>query len=69
MEHMIVTIKNGSVEIDIEGGRGVRCVELTQTVENLIRKVESRLFKKDFYANIEIEQNLCIEQFNKRESL
>jgi len=51
MEQMIVTIKNGSVEIEIEGDGGARCVELTQAIEKLIGEVETRLLKKDFYIN------------------
>ena len=51
MEQMIVTIKNGSVEIEIEGARGARCVELTQAIEKLIGKVDKKYYKKGFYCN------------------
>ncbi len=69
MEQMIVTIKNGSVEIEIEGVKGVRCVQLTQIIEKLMGEVEGRLLKKDFYINKKIKQNLYLKQFNKDRSL
>lgn len=69
MEQMVVTIKNGSVEIEIEGTRGARCVELTQAIEKLMGEVETRMFKEDFYINQKTKQNVYLKQFNKGESL
>ena len=62
MEQMIVTIKNGSVEIEIEGARGARCVELTQAIEKLIGKVGDRFLKNDFYGSPKIESSTHIKQ-------
>lgn len=69
MEQMTITIKDGSIKVEVEGVKGIRCVELTQSIEKLIGEVESRLLKKDFYINTKIKQNLYLKQFNKDESL
>ena len=69
MEQMVITIKDGSIKVEVEGVKGIRCVELTQSIEKLIGEVESRLLKKDFYINTKIKQNLYLKQFNKDESL
>ena len=63
MEEMIVTIKNGNVEIEIEGARGARCVELTQAIEKQIGKVGGRFFKNDFYRTTKIEQGIYPKLF------
>ncbi len=68
MEQMIVTIKNGSVEIEIEGARGARCVELTDAIEKRIGKVDDRFLKNDFYMSTKMEQNIYPKLF-KREKL
>ena len=69
MEQMIITIMNGNVELKVEGVKGIRCVEMTQAIEKLIGEVESQLFKKDFYINTKMKQNLYLKQFNKDRSL
>jgi len=69
MEQMIITIKDGTIKMEVEGVQGIRCVELTQAIENLIGDVESRLFKKDFYISKKIKQNLYIKKFNDDKSL
>jgi len=63
MEQMIVTIKNGNVEIEVEGVKGVRCVELKQAIEKLIGKVGDRCLKNDFYRSTKIEQSIHPKQF------
>lgn len=68
MEQMVITIKEGSIEVEVEGVKGICCVELTQAIEKLIGDVESRLFKKDFYISKKIKQNLYLKQFNKDKS-
>ena len=61
MEQMIVNIKNGSVEIEIEGARGARCVELTQAIEKLIGEVETRFLKQEFYQNTKVNQDVSVK--------
>lgn len=63
MEQLIVTIKNGSIEIEIEGAKGARCLELTQAIEKLIGEVENRFLKNDFYRGTKIESSIRIKQF------
>jgi len=69
MEQMVITIKDGSIRVEVEGVKGVRCVQMTQAIEKLIGGVEGRLLKKDFYINTKIKQNIYLKQFNKDESL
>ncbi len=63
MEQLIVTIKNGSIGIEIEGAKGDRCLELTQAIEKLIGEVENRFLKNDFYRSTKIESSIRIKQF------
>ncbi len=69
MEQLIVTIKNGIVEIEVEGLRGTRCLELTQAIENLIGKVDARSLKNDFYKDIKTEQSINLKQGKFEKSL
>jgi hypothetical protein len=62
MEHMIVTIKDGSVEIEIEGVNGARCVGLSQAIEKLIGKEDNRFLKGDFYRDTKIEHTIYLKQ-------
>jgi len=64
MEQLIVTIKNGKVEIEVKGAKGMRCLQLTRAIENLIGKVDDRLLKDECYRNTNIEQNIHLEHFN-----
>jgi len=63
MEQMTITIKDGSIKVEVEGVKGARCVELTQAIEKLIGKVDSRFFKNDFYRSTKIEQSIHLKQF------
>lgn len=63
MEQLIVTIKNGNVEIEVEGLKGMRCLELTQAIEKLIGKVDCRFLKNDLYKSTKIEQSIYLKQF------
>jgi len=58
MEQLIVMIKNGSVEIEVKGARGTRCLGLTQAIENLIGKVDARLLKDEYYRTTKIDQSI-----------
>ena len=65
MEQMIVTIKNGNVEIEVEGVKGSRCLELTQAIEQIIGEVETRSLKPEIYCYNKIRQNTLIELIDK----
>ena len=62
-EQIIITIKDGRVKVEVEGVKGVRCVELTQAIEKLIGKVGDRCLKNDFYRSPKIEQSIYPKQF------
>lgn len=64
MEQLIVTIRNGKVEIEVKGAKGIRCLQLTQAIENLLGKVDDRLLKRDFYSSTKIEQSTHLKHFN-----
>jgi hypothetical protein len=57
MEQMIVTIKNGNLEIEIEGVKGSRCFGLTQAIEELLGDIDQRVVKNDFFLSEAIKQN------------
>ena len=61
MEQMVITIKDGNMEIEIEGARGTHCMELTQAIEKLIGKVGDRFLKNDFYTSTKIEQSIHLK--------
>lgn len=61
MEQMIVTIKNGSIQIEVEGVKGTHCLELTQAIEKLIGKVTDRFLKNDFYTSTRLGQNIYLK--------
>ena len=60
MEQITVTITNGKVEMEVEGVKGVRCIELTRAVEQLLGKAVSQVLKKDFYRTPAIKQKINI---------
>ena len=51
MEQITIAIKNGMVEMEVEGVKGMRCVELTQGIEQLLGKSDTRVLKQGFYGN------------------
>lgn len=61
---MIVTIKNGKVEMEVDGVKGLRCIELTEAVEHILGKVDSRLLKQDYYRTNEVKQKIRIKQLS-----
>lgn len=63
MEQLIITIKNGKVEIEVEGAKGMRCLQLTQAIEKLIGEVDDRFLKNDFYRSLKTEQSIHIKRF------
>jgi hypothetical protein len=46
--------------MEVEGVKGVRCIELTRAVEQLLGKAVSQVLKKDFYRTPAIKQKINI---------
>jgi hypothetical protein len=63
MEQMVITIKDGSIKVEVEGVKGIRCVELTQAFEQMMGKVEKRFFKQNFYISTEKMSKVSVDQF------
>jgi len=63
MEQLIITIKNGKVEIEVEGAKGMQCLQLTQAIENLLGIVNTHLLKNDFHKSTKIENLTKIHKF------
>ena len=66
MEQLTITIKSGRVEVEVEGVRGSRCLQLTQALEELFGQIESRSLKKELYIAHTVGRNICIERFPKQ---
>lgn len=66
---MIVTIKDGSVGVEIEGVKGTHCLQLTQAIEALIGTVDTKNYKKEFYSNIENKQDVNLNLWTKDKSI
>jgi hypothetical protein len=65
MEELIVTIQEGEVQVEVQGVRGVRCLELTQAIESLLGKISSRKLKNDFYGQAKLKHKIAIRNIQK----
>lgn len=61
MEQLSITIQDGKIEMEVDGARGIKCIELTQVLEPLIGTKGRRLLKQDFYRNTEMKQKVWIK--------
>ena len=61
MEQLNITIKGGTVEVEVDGVKGSRCLQLTQAIEELIGQIDSRSLKKDLYSTHKLSRNVCVE--------
>jgi len=61
MEELIVTIKEGDIQVEVEGVKGARCLELTQALETLLGKINRRDLKNDFYGQIEVKRGISLK--------
>ncbi len=59
MEELIVTIKDGNIQVEVEGVKGARCLELTQGIETLLGEISRRELKNDFYGQAKLKQTLA----------
>jgi hypothetical protein len=66
MEQLNITIKGGIVEVEVDGVKGSRCLQLTQAIEELIGRIDSRSLKKELYIAHTVGRNICIEKFPKQ---
>ena len=67
MEELIVTIQQGEVQVEVQGVKGGRCLELTQAIESLLGKVSSRKLKNDFSGQVEVKGGVCLKQLLQKE--
>jgi hypothetical protein len=67
MEEIMVTIQEGNVKVEVEGVKGVRCLELTQAIEKLLGENISRHLKDDFYGQIEVKRGVFLRQLLQKE--
>ena len=67
MEELIVTIKEGNIQVEVEGVKGGRCLELTQAIEELMGKNISRHLKNDFYGLVKLVQTVGLKPIGKKE--
>ena len=49
MAKVVVRIKEGKVEVEVEGVKGPSCVELTKELERSIGRLIRRTKKKDYF--------------------
>lgn len=56
MEELIVTIQDGEVQVEVQGVKGTHCLELTQAIERLLGKINSRKLKNEFYGQAKLKQ-------------
>ena len=66
MEQLTITIKGGTVEVEVNGVKGSRCLQLTQAIEELIGQIDSRSLKKELYISQKIAGNVCAERYLKQ---
>ena len=67
MEELIVTIKDGNIQVEVEGAKGARCLELTQAIETLLGKINRRDLKNDFYRQIEVKGGVGLKHLLQKE--
>ena len=67
MEEIMVTIQEGNVKVEVEGVKGVRCLELTQAIEKLLGENISRHLKDDFYGQIEVKRGISLKHILQKE--
>ena len=61
MEELIVTIKEGDIQVEVEGVKGAHCLELTQALETLLGEINGRQLKDDFYGQIEVKRGISLK--------
>ena len=67
MEELIVTIKDGNIQVEVAGVKGTRCLELTQALETLLGEINGRQLKDDFYAQIGVKHRISLNHVLQKE--
>lgn len=67
MEELIITIKEGDIQVEVEGVKGARCLELTQAIETLLGEINGRRLKNNFYGQIEVKRGVCLKHLLQKE--
>ena len=67
MEELIVTIKGGDIQVEVEGVKGAHCLELTQAIETLLGEINGRQLKDDFYARIAVKSGISLKNILQKE--
>jgi len=67
MEELIITIKEGDIQVEVEGVKGARCLELTQAIETLLGEINGRQLKDDFYGQIEVKRGISLKNILQKE--
>lgn len=65
MEQLLITIREGKIEMEVDGAKGPHCLELTQFVEQLMGGTEKRTLKNDFYNRTQMKHRIGIQQKNR----
>jgi ABC-type uncharacterized transport system ATPase subunit len=65
MEQLSITIKEGKIEMEVDGVKGSGCLELTQLIEQLMGETENRILKNDFYNRTQMKHRIGIHQKNR----
>ena len=63
MEQLNITIKGGTVEVEVDGVKGSRCLQLTQAIEELIGQIDSRSLKKELYSKNKVTHTVSAQRF------
>jgi hypothetical protein len=64
---LIVTIKDGSIQVEVAGVKGARCLELTQAIETLLGEINGRRLKDDFYSQIAVRHGIALKHVLQKE--
>jgi hypothetical protein len=65
MEELIVTIKDGDIQVEVEGVKGPRCLELTQAIESLLGEKISRQLKDGFYSQVNLKPTIVLKNTSR----
>ena len=67
MEEVIVTIKDGDIQVEVAGVKGAHCLELTQAIETLLGEINGRQLKDDFYSQIAVKPGISLKHILQKE--
>ena len=65
MEELIITIKEGDIQVEVDGVKGTRCLELTQAIEKLLGEKISRQLKNGFYSQVKLKPTIVLKNTSR----